>query len=106
MTQLQITQQAQDVLDQLSAEHGDLIFLISGGCCDGSAPLCFPKEDFKLGESDSLLGHVGQTPVYVSDQLHDFFQGDDSFRLDVEKGRGGGFSLEAPLGVRFLNRAV
>ncbi|WP_419799423.1 MAG: DUF779 domain-containing protein [Terasakiella sp.] len=104
MTQLNITPQARDILQKLKAEHGKLIFLISGGCCDGSAPLCFIASEFTLGESDIQIGLVDDTAVYVANTLSDHIKGDDQFCLDVAPGRGGGFSLEAPYGVRFINR--
>jgi uncharacterized protein (DUF779 family) len=103
MTQLQITPEARKILNLLKTEHGDLIFLISGGCCDGSAPLCFIASEFKLGEGDVKIGHVDGTNVYVSDALSDHIKGSAQFALDVAPGRGGGFSLEAPYGVRFIN---
>lgn len=104
MMQLEITPQALDILNKLKAEHGELIFLISGGCCDGSAPLCFIASEFTLGENDIQIGQVDETPVYVADTLSQHIKGDDQFCLDVAPGRGGGFSLEAPYGVRFINR--
>ncbi len=104
MQELEVTPAAHDMITRLQGEHGKLLFLISGGCCDGSAPLCFSADDFKLGAHDVLLGQVGETPVYVSDALSDYFTDDYAFCLDIEKGRGGGFSLEAPYGVRFINR--
>ena len=106
MNKLAITPKAQNVVAQLQTENGPLLFLISGGCCDGSAPLCFLQKEFKLGQNDVLLGYVTEDcPVYISDILSEYFKNSDRFLLDVETGRGGGFSLEAPLGVRFLNRA-
>lgn len=105
MRKLDITEDARIMLHRLIDEHGALIFLISGGCCDGSAPLCFCADDFKLGESDVLLGYVEETPVYVSAILSDYYTEDHAFCLDVAQGRGGGFSMEAPYGVRFLNRS-
>lgn len=104
MKQLDLTDKARDLIKTLQKDQGDVILLISGGCCDGSAPLCFAASDFKTGESDLLLGHVMDVPVYVSSVLSDFFKDDHIFCLDVAEGRGGGFSLEAPYGVRFINR--
>ena len=89
---------------RLTARHGPLMFHQSGGCCDGSAPMCYPAGEFRLGARDVLLGEVGGAPFYMG--------GDQAARwahtellLDVVPGRGAGFSLEAPEGVRFLIRS-
>ena len=54
------------LIEQLKAKHGDLMFHQSGGCCDGSSPMCFPRGEFLIGDSDVLLGEIGETPFYMS----------------------------------------
>ena len=99
-----ITPAARAVLRQLVAEHGPLLFHQSGGCCDGSAPMCYPAREFKLGQHDVHLGDVEGVPVYIGGQQFELWQ-HTQLLIDVVPGRGSGFSLEAPLGVRFLTRS-
>jgi len=104
VARVDITDAAVDVLRQLVAQHGPLLFHQSGGCCDGSSPMCYPRNEFRIGQRDVLLGHVDGTPVYIGGQQYDIWQ-HTQLLIDVVPGRGGGFSLEAPLGVRFLTRS-
>ena len=104
VTRVAITEAAEAVLRQLEAEHGPLLFHQSGGCCDGSAPMCYPQDDFKVGQRDVHLGDVAGTPVYIGGDQFELWQ-HTQLLIDVVPGRGGGFSLEAPLGVRFLTRS-
>lgn len=99
-----ITPEAEAVLRRLEAEHGPLVFHQSGGCCDGSSPMCYPRGDFRIGQRDVLLGEIGGTPFYMGGQQFEAWQ-HTQLLIDVVPGRGGGFSLEAPLGVRFLTRS-
>jgi hypothetical protein len=99
-----ITEAAADVLRSLVAQHGPLLFHQSGGCCDGSAPMCYPRSDFKVGQRDVFLGEVAGTPFYIGAQQYEYWQ-HTQLLIDVVPGRGSGFSLEAPLGVRFLTRS-
>ena len=99
-----ITPDAITVLRQLKAEHGSLLFHQSGGCCDGSSPMCYPANDFKVGQRDVHLGDVDGVPVYIGAQQYEAWR-HTQLLIDVVPGRGGGFSLEAPLGVRFLTRS-
>lgn len=80
------------------------MFHQSGGCCDGSAPMCFAAGEFKLGARDVHLGDVGGAPFYMGGDQYLLWQHTD-LTLDVVPGRGAGFSLEAPGGVRFLIRS-
>ncbi|MDV7337991.1 DUF779 domain-containing protein [Terasakiella sp. A23] len=105
MQTLKATAKAREMVNKIKDDHGSVLFLISGGCCDGSAPLCFSEEDFSIGENDILLGMIDDVPVYISNLLSDHYRDEDSFTLDIAPGRGGGFSLEAPYGIRFINRA-
>jgi uncharacterized protein len=99
-----ITDAAEGVLRQLVAQHGPLLFHQSGGCCDGSAPMCFPRSEFLVGARDVCLGEIGDTPFYIGAQQYEYWQ-HTQLLIDVVPGRGSGFSLEAPLGVRFLTRS-
>ena len=99
-----ITQAAEKVVRQLEAEHGPLLFHQSGGCCDGSSPMCYPRHEFKVGQRDVHLGEIAGTPFYIGGQQSEPWQ-HPQLLIDVVPGRGGGFSLEAPLGVRFLTRS-
>ncbi len=92
------------MLSQLVAEHGPLLFHQSGGCCDGSSPMCYPAREFRVGARDVHLGDVAGVPVYIGGQQYDLWR-HTQLLIDVVPGRGGGFSLEAPLGVRFLTRS-
>ena len=99
-----ITDAAAEVLGELEAQHGPLLFHQSGGCCDGSSPMCYPRDEFKVGQRDVFLGEIGGTPFYIGAQQYEVWQ-HTQLLIDVVPGRGGGFSLEAPRGVRFLTRS-
>jgi uncharacterized protein (DUF779 family) len=102
-----ITSDAAHLLGQLQDKHGPLMFHQSGGCCDGSSPMCYPDGDFIVGDRDVLLGllDVGAdgVPVWISGPQFQTWK-HTQLVIDVVPGRGGGFSLEAPEGVRFLSR--
>jgi uncharacterized protein (DUF779 family) len=101
---VEATEAALALIRRLRAMHGPLMFHQSGGCCDGSAPMCYPAGEFRVGARDVHLGDLDGCPYYI---------GGDQFArwshtrliLDVVPGRGAGFSLEAPEGVRFLIRS-
>ncbi|MFI8189426.1 DUF779 domain-containing protein [Streptomyces sp. NPDC085946] len=100
-----LTPAAGDLLRRLVRAHGPVMFHQSGGCCDGSAPMCYPRGEFRVGGSDVLLGHVaGDTPFWMSADQYAYWS-HTHLTVDVVPGRGGGFSLEAPEGVRFLLRS-
>ena len=99
------TQAADLVIAELAAAHGPLMFHQSGGCCDGSAPMCYPRGEFRVGGQDVLLGHVaGDVPVWIGAAQFDYWR-HTQVTIDVVPGRGAGFSLEGPLGVRFIIRS-
>jgi uncharacterized protein (DUF779 family) len=98
------TEAAIELVRKLKASHGPLMFFQSGGCCDGSAPMCYPNGEFKVGERDVLLGYVEDCPVYIGGAQFEAWK-HTTLTLDVVPGRGAGFSLEAPEGVRFLTRS-
>ena len=104
-----LTPAAAELLVKLTGIHGPLMFHQSGGCCDGSAPMCYPDGDFKLGGSDVHLGDLtveGLDPIgfYMSESQYEYWK-HTHLTVDVVKGRGSGFSVEAPEGVRFLIRS-
>jgi uncharacterized protein (DUF779 family) len=91
------------LIERLRALHGELLFHQSGGCCDGSAPMCYPRGEFRTGAQDVLLGEIGGCPFYMGAAQFEYWQ-HTQLIIDVVPGRGAGFSLEAPEGVRFLSR--
>ncbi|CRZ16357.1 DUF779 domain-containing protein [Mycolicibacterium neworleansense] len=101
-----ITAAAADLLARLQGRHGALMFHQSGGCCDGSSPMCYPDGEFIVGDRDILLGvlDVGTgVPVWISGPQFEAWK-HTQLVIDVVPGRGGGFSLESPEGMRFLSR--
>jgi uncharacterized protein (DUF779 family) len=98
------TDAALTLIAHLRKKHGDLMFHQSGGCCDGSSPMCYPKGEFILGPSDIQLGEIGGAGFYMSDSQFEYWK-HTQLIIDVVKGRGGMFSLENPEGVRFLTRS-
>ncbi len=101
-----ITATAAELLERLQTQHGPVMFHQSGGCCDGSSPMCYPDGDFIVGDRDVLLGvlDVGAgVPVWISGPQFAAWK-HTQLIIDVVPGRGGGFSLEAPEGMRFLSR--
>ncbi|HCX21710.1 MAG: UDP-glucose 4-epimerase [Flammeovirgaceae bacterium] len=98
-----ITKAASAAIEDLKGRYGDLMFHQSGGCCDGSSPMCFENGDFKVGESDVLLDHVDGCPFYMSKDQYEYWK-HTHLTLDITKGRGSSFSLEIPMGIRFLIR--
>jgi len=101
---VKITSSAAAVVDRLRATHGPLMFHQSGGCCDGSSPMCYPKGDFRVGPQDVSLGEIADCPFYIGAAQFEYWR-HTQLIIDVVPGRGGGFSLEAPEGVRFLTRS-
>jgi uncharacterized protein (DUF779 family) len=95
------TDKALEVIERLKSEHGDLVFHQSGGCCDGSAPMCFPKDEFMVGACDVKVGQIGGCDFYMSEDLFEYNKY-THLTIDVVEGRGSSFSLEIPLGLRFV----
>ncbi|KMS56727.1 DUF779 domain-containing protein [Sphingobium cupriresistens] len=99
------TPDAEALMHSLTQKHGPLMFHQSGGCCDGSAPMCFPRGEFKVGGQDVLLGHVaGDIAVWIGAAQFDYWR-HTQVTIDVVPGRGAGMSLESPEGVRFIVRS-
>ena len=99
-----ISVKATEVLNILKEKHGELIFHQSGGCCDGSAPMVFEKDDMYLDDSDVLLGQLEGVNYYMNKDQFDYWK-HTQLTVDVTEGRGASFSLEIPLGVRFIIRS-
>lgn len=95
------TEEALALIELLKEKHGPVMFHQSGGCCDGSSPMCYPDGDLILGEQDICLGKVGGTPFYMHKNQYDYWK-HTQIILDVVDGRGGMFSLEGVEGKRFL----
>lgn len=98
------TPAAAALIDKLRAQHGDLFFHQSGGCCDGSAPMCYPLGEFQVGQRDVYLGEIAGCPIYISGPQFEYWQ-HTHLIIDAVPGRGAGFSLESPEGLRFLTRS-
>jgi uncharacterized protein (DUF779 family) len=98
------TEAAESLMERLERKHGPLMFHQSGGCCDGSSPMCYPRGEFMTGDSDVLLATLGETPFFMSRPQFEYWK-HTQLILDVVPGRGGMFSLENGEGVRFLIRS-
>lgn len=96
-----VTDEARAVIETLRQKHGDLMFHQSGGCCDGSAPMCFAKGDFIVGSRDLCLGEIEGCKFYMAADQFEYYK-NSHIVVDVAKGRGSSFSLEIPLGLRFM----
>ena len=99
-----ITPEAVKIIRQLRAEHGELMFHQSGGCCDGSQPMCFEKGEFKVGASDVYLGDIEECGFFMAHDQFEYWQ-HTQLIIDIVPGRGASFSLEIPLGLRFITRS-
>jgi len=102
--QVVATPKAAALMQRLSAKHGPVMFHQSGGCCDGSSPMCYPDGEFMVGDSDVLIGTLNGAPFYISRSQFEYWK-HTQIVLDVVPGMGGMFSLENGEGVRFLVRA-
>ncbi|MBU2996966.1 DUF779 domain-containing protein [Cellulophaga baltica] len=99
-----ITDEAKNIVSQLKATHGELMFHQSGGCCDGSAPMCFEKDDLILNENDVFLGIIAGCEFYMSKDQFEYWK-HTQLLIDIVEGRGASFSLEIPLGYRFMTKS-
>jgi hypothetical protein len=102
--QVVATAAAEKLMGRLEEKYGELMFHQSGGCCDGSSPMCYPRGEFLVGDSDVLMATLGGTPFYMSKSQFEYWK-HTQLILDVVPGRGGMFSLENGEGVRFLIRS-
>jgi uncharacterized protein (DUF779 family) len=96
-----VTSRAREVIDRLREQHGALMFHQSGGCCDGSAPMCFQEGDFLVGSRDVCLGEIHGCRFWMAPDQFKYYE-NMQITIDVTEGRGSSFSLEIPLGVRFM----
>ena len=104
VARVSVTPAAAALLHKLQALHGPLVFHQSGGCCDGSAPMCYPRGEFRIGFRDVYLGTIADTPFYIGGEQYEYWK-HTHLIIDCVPGRGSGFSVEAPEGVRFLTRS-
>ena len=102
--QVLATEAAVELMAKLHGQHGELMFHQSGGCCEGSSPMCYPRGEFLTGDSDVQLGDVAGVLFYMSKSQFEYWK-HTQLILDVVPGRGSGFSLESPEGLRFLTRS-
>ncbi len=97
-----VTDKAKEVIDKIRKRNGELMFHQSGGCCDGSAPMCFEVGDFMLGDNDVCLGEIHGCKFYMAGDQFKFYEY-MQITIDVSEGRGSSFSLEIPMGLRFMS---
>lgn len=95
------TPETERVIDRLRQRHGELMFHQSGGCCDGSQPMCFEKGDFKVGASDVWIGNIHGCDFFMNADQFEYWK-HTQLIIDITPGRGSSFSLEIPLGLRFI----
>lgn len=99
-----VTPKAVEIIEQLRKDHGELMFHQSGGCCDGSQPMCFEKGEFKVGENDVYLGDIDGCGFFMARDQFEYWK-HTQLNVDITPGRGSSFSLEIPLGLRFIIRS-
>ena len=104
LDQVDATPAALALLAEIVADHGPVLFHQSGGCCDGSSPMCYPQGDFRIGQHDVKLGEIGGMPFYISGPQYEVWRHTDLI-IDVVPGRGGMFSLDNGRGKRFITRS-
>lgn len=96
-----ITDKAKHIINQLKAKHGEIIFHQSGGCCDGSSPICLPKGELMLNDIDVWIGRIHDCDFYMSQDQFQYWES-TQLTLDIKEGRGASFSLEIPMGIYFI----
>ncbi|MFT3745956.1 MAG: DUF779 domain-containing protein [Pyrinomonadaceae bacterium] len=101
---VKVTDEAAKVIEQLRSKNGELMFHQSGGCCDGSSPMCYPKGEFMVGSSDVWLGEIAGCDFYMAKDQFEYWKHTE-LTIDVVAGRGASFSLEIPLGLRFVTKS-
>lgn len=101
---VKVTPEAAAVIDSLRAKHGPLMFHQSGGCCDGSSPMCYQKGEFIVGRADIWLGQINGCDFFMARDQFEYWKHTE-LTIDVVPGRGASFSLEIPLGVRFVTKS-
>ncbi len=101
---VKVTDEAKKVIAELRAKHGALMFHQSGGCCDGSSPMCYEAGEFLVGSRDIWLGAIDNCDFYMAKDQFEFWKHTE-LTIDITEGRGASFSLEIPLGVRFVTKS-
>ncbi len=101
---VKVTDEAKKVINELREKYGELMFHQSGGCCDGSSPMCYEKGDFLVGSADVWLGEIDGCDFYMAKDQFEFWQHTE-LTIDISEGRGASFSLEIPMGVRFVTKS-
>lgn len=101
---VKVTDEAKKVIAKLRAKYGELMFHQSGGCCDGSSPMCYEAGEFLVGSSDVWLGAIDGCDFYMGRDQFEFWQHTE-LTIDITPGRGASFSLEIPLGLRFITKS-
>ncbi|RRQ49199.1 DUF779 domain-containing protein [Maribacter algicola] len=96
-----VSDKAAEVISELKEKHGDLMFHQSGGCCDGSSPMCFPKGELMIDDNDIWLGTIEGCEFHISKDQFEYWK-HTQLTVDVTPGRGASFSLEIPMGIRFI----
>jgi uncharacterized protein (DUF779 family) len=104
VSRVSATPEAVKIIRQLREQNGELMFHQSGGCCDGSQPMCFEKNEFKVGSNDVYLGDVDGCGFFMNNSQFEYWQ-HTQLTIDIVPGRGSSFSLEIPLGLRFIVRS-
>ena len=104
ISRLSSTKETDALVNELIDIHGPVVFHQSGGCCDGSAPMCFPRGEFRVGSRDVLLGTIEGQPFFIAEDQYSYWE-HTHLIIDVVPGRGGMFILEGPTGKRFLTRS-
>ena len=104
LNQVEATPEAIDLIREIQEEYGEVIFHQSGGCCDGSAPMCYAQGDLIIADHDVLMGEIGETPFYIGGAQYEAWK-HTRLVIDVIEGRGGMFSLDNGRGKRFLTRS-
>ena len=101
VARIQMTEAARALVETLKQQFGELLFHQSGGCCDGSQPMCFEKGDFIIGASDVCLGEIAGCEFWMAKDQFEYWQYTE-LTIDITVGRGSSFSLEIPMGYRFI----
>ena len=104
LDQVEATQEALDLIEDIKKDYGEVLFHQSGGCCDGSAPMCFQKGDFLIADHDVQMGEIGGVPFYMNADQYEKWKHTD-LTIDAVKGIGGMFSLDNGTGRRFLTKS-
>ncbi len=102
---VRVTEAARDLIARLKTRYGSLMFMQSGGCCDGSSPVCLSEGDLLLGPNDLLIGEIAGCPFYIDREQYERWR-EPQFLIDVAPGEGDTFSIEGPEGMHFVARTT